>query len=142
MVLDDRPDVATAIARMLYNHDAAAETDPQRAVERLTRGEPFDMVLVDLNMPVMDGREVSDALAQVPLARPPIILMMSGGENVDSMFATGRAVLVKPFNGVELRALVAAILHEDAAPGTENDIESGIENDAGSNAGPGHHAPA
>lgn len=122
MVLDDRPEVATAIARMLYNHDTAIETDPQHAVARLIDGEPFEMVLVDLNMPVMNGREVSDALAQVPLARPPIVLIMSGGENVDSLFATGRAVLIKPFDGAELRSLVAAMLHEDA--------------------GPEHHAPA
>jgi len=38
--------------------------------------------------------------------------MMSGGENVDSLFATGRAVLIKPFDGKELRELVSAMLHD------------------------------
>ena len=114
LVVDDRLDVARAIARMLPDHDTATETDPRRAVARVEDGERFDIVLCDLNMPDMNGREDSDALvhAHVP---PPIVLMMSGGENVESLFATGRAVLIKPFDGKELRDLVSAMLHETAA---------------------------
>ncbi len=114
LVVDDRPDVARAIARMLSNHETSTETDPRRAVARVEDGERFEIVLVDLNMPNMSGREVSDALTRAQLDPPPIVLMMSGRENVDSLFATGRAVLIKPFDGVELRDLVSAMLHEDA----------------------------
>jgi hypothetical protein len=39
---------------------------------------------------------------------------MSGGENVDSLFATGHAVLIKPFDGKELRDLVSAMLRDTA----------------------------
>ena len=60
----------------------------------------------------MDGREVSDALVHAQPDPPPIVLMMSGCENVDSLFATGHAVLIKPFDGNELRELVSAMLHE------------------------------
>src|ERR1043165_4153719 len=109
LVVDDREDVARAIARMLPDHDTATESDPRRAVARVEDGERFDIVLCDLNMPVMDGREVSDALVLAHEAPPPIVLMMSGEENVDSLFATGRAVLIKPFDGNELRDLVAAM---------------------------------
>lgn len=114
LVVDDRPDVARAIARMLTDHDTATETDPRRAIARVEHGECFDIVLCDLNMPYMNGREVSDALIRAHAGPPPIILMMSGGENVDSLFATGRAVLIKPFNGKELRELVSAMLHENS----------------------------
>jgi CheY-like chemotaxis protein len=113
LVVDDRPDVARAIARMLTDHDTATETDPRRAVARVEGGERFDIVLCDLNMPGMSGGEVSDALLQAH-DPPPIVLMMSGGENVESLFATGRAVLIKPFDGKELRDLVSAMLHENA----------------------------
>lgn len=116
LVVDDRPDVARAIARMLSNHDTAMETDPRQAVARVEHGERFDIVLCDLNMPHMDGREVSDALVQAQPDPPPIVLVMSGGENVDSLFATGRAVLIKPFDGNELRELVSAMLHETDRP--------------------------
>jgi CheY-like chemotaxis protein len=114
LVVDDRPDVARAIARMLCDHETATETDPRRAVTRIVDGEQFEIVLVDFNMPDMSGRDVSEALKQAELARPPIVLVMSGGENVDSLFETGRAVLIKPFDGAELRDLVSAMLHEDS----------------------------
>ena len=114
LVVDDRADVARAIARMLTDHDTATETDPRRAVARVEGGERFDIVLCDLNMPGMSGGEVSAALLQAHRDPPPIVLMMSGGENVDSLFATGRAVLIKPFDGKELRDLVSAMLHENA----------------------------
>ena len=112
LVVDDRPDVATAIARMLSNHDTATETDPRQAVARVEHGERFDIVLCDLNMPDMNGREVSDRLVHAQADPPPIVLIMSGGENVERLFATGRAVLIKPFNGKELRELVSAMLHD------------------------------
>jgi len=115
LVVDDRPDVARAIARMLRDHETATETDPRRAVARVVEGGGFDVVLIDFDMPEMTGGDVSDALTEAHLEHPPIVLIMSGGENVDSLFATGRAVLIKPFDGAELRDLVSAILHEDAA---------------------------
>jgi len=113
LVVEDLPDVARAIARMLSNHETSIETDPRRAIARVL-GERFDMVLVDYDMPYMSGRAVSDALAAAHLARPPIVLIMSGSENVASLFATGRAVLIKPFKGDELRDLVSTMLHENA----------------------------
>lgn len=112
LVVDDRPDVARAIARMLSNHDTATETDPRQAVARVEHGERFDIVLCDLNMPDMNGREVSDRLIHAQPDPPPIVVVMSGSENVDSLFATGRAVLIKPFDGKELRELVSAMLHD------------------------------
>ena len=113
LIVDDQPEVARAIARMLSNHDTAIETDPRRAVARVVGGEQFDMVLVDFDMPHMTGRNVSDALLDAELLQPPIVLIMSGSENVGSLFATGRGVLIKPLQGGELRDLVSAILHED-----------------------------
>jgi CheY-like chemotaxis protein len=114
LVVDDLPEVARSIARMLGDHETSMETDPRRAVSRVVDGECFDVVLVDYNMPDMSGREVSDALNEAHLERPPIVLIMSGRENVDSLFATGRAVLIKPFAGDELRDLVSAMLHDEA----------------------------
>ena len=114
LVVDDLPEVARSIARMLCNHETSMETDPRLAVSRMVDGERFDVVLVDYNMPDMSGREVSDALSNAHLERPPIVLIMSGGENVESLFATGRAVLIKPFDGDELRDLVSAMLRDAA----------------------------
>lgn len=113
LVVDDRQDVATAIARMLRNHETSTETDPRRAIDRVAHGEQFEIVLVDFEMPGMNGQQVSDALEHAAVERPPIVLMMSGGHNVESLFATGRGVLIKPFDGSELRDLVSAMLRDD-----------------------------
>jgi CheY-like chemotaxis protein len=113
LVVDDQPEVAQSIARMLSNHETAIETDPRRAVARVVGGEQFDMVLLDYDMPYMTGRNVSDALLDAELTQPPIVLIMSGSENVGSLFATGRGVLIKPIKRHELRDLVSAILSED-----------------------------
>jgi|KBSSwiStaDraftv2_1062776.scaffolds.fasta_scaffold1659345_2 CheY-like chemotaxis protein len=115
LVVDDQPEVARSIARMLCNHDTSTETDPRRAIARVAEGERFEVVLIDLNMPSMSGAELSAAFAQAQLEQPPIVLIMSGGENVESLFATGRAVLIKPFDGDELRDLVSAMLRDQAA---------------------------
>jgi CheY-like chemotaxis protein len=112
LIIDDHAEIAAAIARMLPNYTTTVETDPRCAVARVARGEKFDLVLCDLEMPEMSGREVYDALPRDN--RPEVMLMMSGRINVVPLFVAGWPVLIKPFRGPELRALISALLHEDA----------------------------
>jgi len=113
LVIDDEPAVATAITRMLAGYDTKAETDPRRAVERISHGERFDLILCDLNMPGMSGREVYEAVKRESHGRPPMMLIMSGDGNVAPLYAVGCAVLFKPFEAAELENLVSMILHEE-----------------------------
>jgi CheY-like chemotaxis protein len=108
LVIDDQPDVGRTIARMLRGYDISIETDPRCAVRRVADGERFDLVLCDLEMPEMNGREVYDAFLRESF--DPAILMMSGHANVTSLYAAGCPVLVKPFDTSELRELVSALL--------------------------------
>jgi DNA-binding response OmpR family regulator len=41
-----------------------------------------------------------------------LVVMMSGHDNVTSLFAAGCPVLFKPFKAAELRELVAALLRD------------------------------
>jgi CheY-like chemotaxis protein len=113
LIVDDVPSVGHTIARMLRGYETVVEQDPREALRRFERGEHFDIVLCDLQMPELTGREVYRALRSVE--RPPIVLMMSGHENVASLFAAGCPVLLKPFESDELCELVAAVLHEEPA---------------------------
>jgi CheY-like chemotaxis protein len=110
LIIDDRADVARTIARMLSDYSTTIETDPRSAVARVSSGERFDVVLCDLDMPEMTGREVYDAFPRDN--RPRVMLMMSGHSNVAPLFAAGWPVLLKPFRGSELRTLVSALLHK------------------------------
>jgi two-component system sensor histidine kinase EvgS len=58
-VVDDDPISTTLQAHLvsLLGHRAIVESDPQRAVDRAINGE-FDLMLLDLNMPGMNGFEV------------------------------------------------------------------------------------
>jgi CheY-like chemotaxis protein len=112
LVVDDQPSVGRAIARMLPAYDTSTESDPRSAIRRLADGEQFDIVLCDLEMPGVSGRDVYDAFQRQRGDRAPIMLMMSGHNNVTALFAAGCPVLLKPFEALELRALVSAILHE------------------------------
>jgi CheY-like chemotaxis protein len=113
LIIDDRAEVGFAIAKMLRAYETSTETDPRCAVQRVSNGERFDVVLCDLEMPGMNGREVYDAFLREKYT--PLMLMMSGQHNVAPLFAAGCPVLVKPFAGPELRTLIAALLHETTA---------------------------
>lgn len=78
----------------------------------------FDMVLMDLNMPVMDGleatrkiRALATAMAQIPI----IVVTASSAEQVQSqMNRLGiNALLSKPFKPQELYELINQTLEED-----------------------------
>jgi two-component system, cell cycle sensor histidine kinase and response regulator CckA len=116
LVVDDQANVGRAIARMLPAYETSTETDPRSAIRRVADGEQFDIVLCDLEMPGLSGKDVYDAFQREHGGdRAPLMLMMSGHGNVTALFAAGCPVLLKPFEAPELRALVSAILHETPA---------------------------
>jgi two-component system sensor histidine kinase/response regulator len=78
------------------------------------RNEPPDLILLDVNMPEMNGYEVCEALkADARLADIPVIFVSALGETMDKVkgFAVGGVDYVtKPFQLDEVRARVAAHL--------------------------------
>ena len=78
------------------------------------RNEPPDLILLDVNMPDMNGYEVCEALkADARLADIPVIFVSALGETMDKVkgFAVGGVDYVtKPFQLDEVRARVAAHL--------------------------------
>ena len=117
LIIDDRPEVARSIAYSLRSYETSIETDPRCAVRRFVDGEQFDIVLCDLDMPEMTGREVYDAFRRETREGSPVMLMMSGDHNVVPLFEAGCPVLIKPFSASELRTLVSAILHDGVQAG-------------------------
>jgi len=75
VVVDDDP-LSTAIQAHLLSllgHRASVETEPGRAIERALSGE-FDLILLDLGMPGLNGFEALRRLRQreAAMQRPPI----------------------------------------------------------------------
>ena len=98
-VTDSRPNVSLTGARILIADDIEANREffahvlrragaecqfaghGQQAVDRVTR-EPFDLVLMDMQMPVMDGYTATKALRDAGV-RVPIISITANGTDAD-----------------------------------------------------------
>lgn len=74
-----------------------------------------DLVLADLNMPVMTGSELVHAMAEDPLLRSvPVVVVTSEGNHtvLDSLAEQGvREVIRKPFEPALLRRVIEKALH-------------------------------
>jgi two-component system chemotaxis response regulator CheY len=82
------------------------------------RGAWIDLVLADINMPVMGGLEMISQMAQDPLLRsiPVVVVSSEGNQTVlDSLSERGiREVVRKPFEPSILRNVIERSLHAGA----------------------------
>jgi signal transduction histidine kinase/DNA-binding response OmpR family regulator len=97
----------------------ARETQsPMEAMEWIRRGDPFDMAVLDYQMPVMDGIALARAIRQLSGARPLALVLLSSigqpltDEHRDVGFA---AVLSKPVKPSQLQDQLCQIV--EALPG-------------------------
>jgi CheY-like chemotaxis protein len=114
LVIDDELKIGEVIAHVLSRrHEVVAVQDAQAAFDLLEGGQTFDVVLCDVMMPNIGGREVFDAFARWPAMRPALIFM-TGGVFSDEASAflerAQRPILYKPFTASELEAMVDAHL--------------------------------
>src|SRR5678809_1309418 len=126
LVVDDDPTFRMTTAALLeadgYNVDTAP--DGQQAVEQL-KDRPFDLLLVDLRMPGIDGISLVEALRLWGHGVP--ILMISGFGTVDSAVRALQTgvddFLLKPVEPDVLSARVADLLERRPSPASATTIE-------------------
>lgn len=111
LVVDDDSMVLSLYVDALAEagHQVEVAPDGEEALRRLRTGPLPCVVLTDVRMPVMDGFELSSALAADPqLASVPVVLLT--GDRVLSFTSPARD---KPFDPAELEALVqrSCVLH-------------------------------
>jgi signal transduction histidine kinase/CheY-like chemotaxis protein len=86
-------------------------------------GRPFALVLLDVNMPDVDGFQVAEQVAETPeLAGAIIMMLSSSGHHGESSRGRERGVshyLTKPIQAAELRAAISCVLSGTAAPAVE-----------------------
>jgi CheY-like chemotaxis protein len=115
LVLDDEPFVAELLAEMLgvLGHQPVVCLSPVSALE-LLQTRPFDLVISDFRMPVMNGEAFYHALAQKnpDLARRVIFLTgdVVNEETRHFLASTGNPHLDKPFLLTRLEAVIAEVL--------------------------------
>jgi DNA-binding response OmpR family regulator len=103
------------LADMLKRRFYRARPVPSgRLALQAAKADPPDLILLDINMPVMDGYEVCGELKKDPvLAGIPVIFISAYGETMDKMRAFGAGgvdYITKPFQVEEVEARVAVHL--------------------------------
>ncbi|GLS01461.1 hypothetical protein GCM10007859_14760 [Brevundimonas denitrificans] len=123
LLADDHP-VNRKVVEMILaqaNVELTAVENGAEAVQACREGD-FDIILMDMQMPVMDGltatREIRLNEAAMGLARTPIVMLTANAlsEHIASAEAAGAdRHLAKPFDAAELLELVATLPHAAAA---------------------------
>jgi CheY-like chemotaxis protein len=105
LVVDDDPTTRHLITHQLRRagYTVADAADGQKALERVRR-EPFDLILLDVWMPELDGLEVLARLCQEP--KPPRVVMMTADDASDTLLRAIRqqaySYLTKPVEPKQL----------------------------------------
>jgi len=120
LVVDDEPLVGRALLRALAPvADVEVETSSRAAVERLERGERFDLILSDVMMPELPGADFNDALERLDPSLARSVVYMTGGafsaRAQEFLERTPNLCLEKPVDVDRLRGLVLAALTPPAA---------------------------
>jgi CheY-like chemotaxis protein len=109
LVEDDR-DVREALMQVLEfeGYDVASAENGLEAMERLRGHAPPSVILLDLMMPVMDGRQFRAAQLQDPaLAGIPVIVISADGQVEQKIAGLGiAAYLRKPIEVEDLLELI------------------------------------
>jgi adenylate cyclase len=115
LVVDDDPVNRSLLTRLLEQdgHRVDTAADGRQALERLN-GDPFDLVLLDILMPKMDGYEVLARMKGDDVLRRIPVVMITSIEDVQSAVKCIESgaddYLPKPFDPVVLRARLRASL--------------------------------
>ncbi len=121
LVADDETTLLKGIKFNLENegYEVSTATDGEQALE-LARSEVFDLILLDVMMPKLDGMEVCRRIRE--FSTVPIMMLTAKSEDADKLmgFESGADdYLTKPFNILELKARVRALLRR--ASGTRRE---------------------
>jgi len=116
IVDDDRQNRLLLAARQKSAGHVTAMAENGRQALEMLRAQPFDLVLLDLLMPEMDGYQVLARLQADDTLRHMPVLVLSAADDMDSIvrcIEMGAVdYLPKPFNPVLLHARVGACLEK------------------------------
>ena len=121
LIADDEESMRLLVARAIAmdGHDTVTAQDGAEALDILTREDgAFDLLLTDIQMPVMDG--IALALSAARDFPNLTILLMTGyaaqRERASNLNAIAHDVISKPFSVADIRTAVADALSARKAP--------------------------
>ena len=114
LVVDDDPDIRAVIAAMLAAVGLVVTTK-ESAEDALVavNQEPFDLVVLDWNLPKMSGIDLCRQIRRDKLVTLPVLFLTANASSQDMVdaFACGADdYMVKPFHAPELSARIFSLL--------------------------------
>jgi CheY-like chemotaxis protein len=110
LIVDDDPAVGRSLARVLATDakvDVAASS--AEALDRLERGESFDLIVCDVMMPGMTGPQLFERVRALDPRTAAAFVFVTGGASKEEelrMHATGARWLTKPIEMAAVRQLL------------------------------------
>jgi len=111
LVIDDEPGLQRALRRVLehFGCEVTTSSSGEHGFALASSGA-FDIILCDIRMPGLDGREIYHRLQRVAPAAAQRLAFMTGDTISDEvrlfLKATGRPTLAKPFGRMQLAAFL------------------------------------
>jgi CheY-like chemotaxis protein len=119
LVAEDNPDCALSLANLLRlcgHQRVQVVSDGASALAALGEGE-FDVILLDLGLPIIDGWEVARRIRAMPLRKRPLIVAVTGfGRAEDRQRSADAGIdvhLLKPSEPRQLLNLLASLANRD-----------------------------
>ena len=129
LVVDDEKVLVKGIKFNLENEGYQVEVgyNGEEAVEKARTGQ-FDLIVLDLMMPVIDGLQACMRIRE--FSNVPVIMLTARSEDTDKIigFECGADdYITKPFNILELKARIRAMLRRAGASAPREEPKSRIE---------------
>lgn len=129
LVVDDEKLIVKGIHFSLVQDGMEVDTayDGEEALEK-ARNNEYDMILLDLMLPKMDGLTVCQMIRE--FSDVPIIMLTAKGEDMDKIMGLEYGAddyITKPFNILEVKARIKTIMRRTSRHNTTEDTSNVIE---------------
>jgi two-component system, OmpR family, response regulator len=130
LLVDDEQSIQTLLSYPLRKdgYEVVQASDGREALDRFAE-QPFDLVVLDVMLPQLDGLEVCRRLRA--RSAVPIIMLTAKSEEIDKVVGLELGAddyITKPFSMREFRSRVkAALRRADMRPAPEQDSEPPLE---------------
>ena len=128
LVVDDEKLIVKGIRFSLEQDgmDVDCAYDGEEALA-MARANEYDMILLDIMLPKMDGFEVCQAIRE--FSDMPIVMLTAKGDDMDKILGLEYGAddyITKPFNILEVKARIKAIMRRTYGPREKTEVSSVI----------------
>ena len=128
LVVDDEKLIVKGIRFSLEQEgmDVDCAYDGEEALA-MARANEYDMILLDIMLPKMDGFEVCQAIRE--FSDMPIVMLTAKGDDMDKILGLEYGAddyITKPFNILEVKARIKAIMRRTYGPREKKEVSSVI----------------